>query len=153
MRAVLQRVTTARVRLIGPAGETLAGEIGPGLVVLAGVEAGDAADDAHWLAAKIAGLRIFADAAGKMNLPVAAAGGAVLAISQFTLLADTRRGHRPSFARAERPEAAKPLFELLVASLRRQGCAVATGVFGAHMAVDLTNHGPVTICLDSRQRS
>lgn len=149
MRAVLQRVTAARVRVAAPEGLRVAGEIGPGLVALVGVETGDDEDDARWLAAKIAGLRLFADAGGKMNQPVAAAGGAVLAISQFTLLADARHGRRPSFARAARPEAARSLFDQVVAALRGHGCAVATGVFGAHMALDLTNDGPVTICLDS----
>lgn len=146
MRAVLQRVTTARVRVAG----ALVAEIGVGLLALVGVEAGDAAADAAWLAGKIAGLRVFADAAGKMNHNLGAAGGAVLAVSQFTLLGDASRGHRPSFARAARPEAAQPLFDHLVLTLRGHGCIVCTGVFGAHMEVELINDGPVTIWLDSR---
>ncbi len=148
MRAVLQRVTAAEVSVAGQ----IHAQIGAGLLALIGVERGDTEQDAAWLAAKIAHLRIFADAAGKMNQPVAAVGGAVLAISQFTLLADTRGGHRPSFQPAERPEAARELFEQCVAALRGQGCGVTTGVFGAHMHVRLTNDGPVTICLDSRCR-
>lgn len=146
MRAVLQRVTAARVRVAG----ALVAEIGAGLLALVGVQAGDAASDAAWLAGKITGLRVFADAAGKMNHNLAAVGGAVLAVSQFTLLGDASRGHRPSFACAARPEAAQPLFDHLVVTLRQHGCAVCTGVFGAHMEVELINDGPVTIWLDSR---
>ncbi len=148
MRAVLQRVTAAEVRVAGE----VRGQIANGLVALIGVERGDSAEDAAWLAAKIAQLRIFADAAGKMNLAIGALGGGVLAISQFTLLADTRRGNRPSFEPAERPAAAREMFDALVRELRQQGCSVATGVFGADMQVQLTNDGPVTICLDSRHR-
>ncbi len=148
MRAVLQRVTAAEVRVAGE----IRGQIAAGLVALIGVERGDSAEDAAWLAAKIAQLRIFADAAGKMNLAIGALGGGVLAISQFTLLADTRRGNRPCFEPAERPAAAREMFDAFVRELRRQGCPVATGVFGADMQVQLTNDGPVTICLDSRHR-
>jgi D-tyrosyl-tRNA(Tyr) deacylase len=125
------------------------GEIGPGLLVLLGVEVGDEGAQADLLARKIAALRIFEDDAGKMNLAVRDAGGAVLAISQFTLAADLRKGNRPSFIRAAPPEIAEALYEHFCLRLREAGLAVATGRFGAHMAVRLVNDGPVTIWLDS----
>lgn len=149
MRAVVQRVSEAGVTV----GGDVVGRIGRGLLVLVGVEQGDAAADADWLAAKIAGLRIFADAEGKMNLAVHEVGGETLVVSQFTLLAETARGHRPSFVRAARPEEAVPLYERFAEAL---GAAVGKpaerGVFAADMRVALVNDGPVTICIDSRRR-
>jgi D-tyrosyl-tRNA(Tyr) deacylase len=145
VKALVQRVSEATVTV---GGETI-GEIGPGLLVLLGVEAGDGAAEADLLARKIAALRIFEDAAGKMNLAVREVGGAVLAISQFTLAADLRKGNRPSFIRAAPPEAAEPLYEQFCQRLREAGLPVATGRFGAHMAVRLINDGPVTIWLDN----
>jgi D-tyrosyl-tRNA(Tyr) deacylase len=143
MRAVVQRVTRARVTV---AGETV-GRIGPGLLVLVGVAEGDGQAEADALAGKIARLRIFEDEAGKFARSVADAGGAVLAVSQFTLIADTRKGNRPSFSDAARPEHASPLFDHLCAALRELGLPVETGSFGAHMQVELVNDGPVTIVL------
>lgn len=149
MRAVVQRVSEADVTV----GGDVVGRIGRGLLVLVGVEQGDAAADADWLAAKIAGLRIFADAEGKMNLAVHEVGGETLVVSQFTLLAETARGHRPSFVRAARPEEAVPLYERFAEAL---GAAVGKpaerGVFAADMRVALVNDGPVTIWIDSRRR-
>jgi D-tyrosyl-tRNA(Tyr) deacylase len=148
MRAVVQRVTFARVRV----DDRTVGEIGRGLLVFAGVEKGDGADDIAYIAGKVRDLRIFEDAAGKMNLSVEEADGAVLAISQFTLCGDCRKGRRPSFDAAESPAAAKPLYEGLVAALRAWHLKVETGEFQAHMHVELANDGPVTILLDSRRR-
>ena len=148
MRAVVQRVTSARVRV---AGRTV-GQIEHGLLVFAGVEKGDGPADVHYIAGKVNDLRIFEDAAGKMNLSLAEAGGAVLAVSQFTLCADSRRGRRPSFDAAEPPASAKPIYEELVRQLRELNLTVETGEFQADMAVDLVNDGPVTILLDSRRR-
>ena len=147
MRAVLQRVTDARVTV---AGQTI-GHIGVGLMVLlgAGLEDGDA--DADWMARKIAELRIFEDDAGKMNRSVADAGGAILLVSQFTLYADTTRGRRPSFIGALAPDRAAPLIERVATALRGRGLTVETGSFGADMDVALVNRGPVTILLDSSQ--
>ena len=145
MKALVQRVSAAGVTV----GEDVIGEIGPGLLVLLGVEVGDGVAAADLLARKIAALRIFEDDAGKMNLAVRDVGGAVLAISQFTLAADLRKGNRPSFIRAAPPEVAEPLYEQFCTRLREAGLPVATGRFGAHMAVRLINDGPVTIWLDS----
>jgi D-tyrosyl-tRNA(Tyr) deacylase len=145
MKALVQRVSEADVTVEGE----VVGAIGPGLLVLLGVEAGDGAAEADLLARKIAALRIFEDDAGKMNLALREAGGAVLAISQFTLAADLRKGNRPSFIRAAPPEIAEPLYEQFCTRLREAGLEVATGRFGAQMAVRLINHGPVTIWLDS----
>lgn len=147
MRAVLQRVSSAAVVVDG----AVVGEIGTGLLVLLGVETGDAEADARYLAEKTAGLRIFEDAAGKMNLAVADAGGAVLVVSQFTLAADCRQGRRPGFSRAAPPALAKDLYERFVALLRAAGLTVATGIFQATMQVRLVNEGPVTMLLDSRK--
>ena len=147
MRAVVQRVTQARVTV---AGQTV-GAIGPGLMVLVGVEEGDGDADVRYLADKVPNLRIFEDAAGKMNRSLLDVGGAILAVSQFTLLGDARGGRRPSFIRAARPEAADPLYERLAACWRGAGVKVETGVFGAEMAVSLVNDGPVTILLDSKK--
>ncbi|MBC5825197.1 MAG: D-tyrosyl-tRNA(Tyr) deacylase [Candidatus Eremiobacteraeota bacterium] len=147
MRAVIQRVTSARVAV----GEEVAGEIGLGVLALVGVGNDDAARDAASIAGKIAGLRVFADESGAMNLSLGDVGGAVLAVSQFTLLGDARRGRRPSFVDAAPGDLARPLFDETVALLRRAGLPVATGVFGAQMKVSLVNDGPVTILLDSKR--
>jgi D-tyrosyl-tRNA(Tyr) deacylase len=149
MKVVVQRVAEAAVEIEGE----VVGRIGRGLVVLVGVEHGDTAADAEWLAAKVAGLRIFADEAGKMNRNVAAIAGEALVVSQFTLLADTARGNRPSFVRAARPEEAVPLYERFLALLEPLvGRPLAKGVFAADMRVSLVNDGPVTIVIDSRRR-
>jgi D-tyrosyl-tRNA(Tyr) deacylase len=140
MRAVVQRVSRAR--------STPGGSIGPGLCILLGVAAGDSAADADRLAAKIAKLRIFGDEDGRFDRSLLDTGGAALVVSQFTLLADTAKGNRPSFSGAARPEGAEPLYERFAATLRELGVPVETGVFGARMAVDLVNDGPVTIVLD-----
>lgn len=156
MRVVIQRVSEARVKIA----DAVVGEIGPGLLVLLGIAAGDTAEDARWLADKIAALRIFEDPAGKLNLSVRdlaagtdAARPTVLVVSQFTLIASTRKGARPSFNDAAKPDLAIPLYEAfcgLVATAL--GRPVATGRFGAMMAVSLVNAGPVTLVIDSRQR-
>ena len=125
------------------------GRIGAGLLVLVGVSAGDDAGDAESLARKVAGLRIFRDAEGNMNRDVVETGGAVMVISQFTLLGDVRKGRRPSFVAAARPEQAEPLYERVVAELRALGIETATGRFGARMDVELVNDGPVTILIDT----
>jgi D-tyrosyl-tRNA(Tyr) deacylase len=149
MRALLQRVVEARVTVEG----RVAGAIGPGLLALVGVAAGDAAADADWLAQKIVHLRVFDDDAGVMNRSVRDVGGDILAVSQFTLYASTRKGNRPSWSAAAPPEAARPLFDACVVALAQSlGRPVATGAFGARMAVTLVNDGPVTIWLDSRVR-
>jgi D-tyrosyl-tRNA(Tyr) deacylase len=149
MRALIQRVTQASVAMEG----RIVGEIAAGLLVLVGVETDDTAADADWLAAKIAGLRVLADGAGKMNRSVRETGGGVLVISQFTLHADTAKGNRPSFLRAARPEEAIPLYERFIARLEADlGRPVPRGVFGADMQVSLVNNGPVTIPIDSRRR-
>jgi D-tyrosyl-tRNA(Tyr) deacylase len=147
MRAVLQRVSSAEVTV----GEKTVGKIGPGLLVLLGVEAEDTPKDARYLAEKTAGLRIFEDAAGKMNLSVEETGGSILVVSQFTLLGDCRKGRRPGFSRAAPPATANALYEMYADLLRRRGLTVATGTFQADMAVRLVNTGPVTLLLDSRK--
>ncbi len=147
MRVVLQRVKEASVSVDG---ELLAG-IGTGLLALVGVEEGDSETDADYIANKISGLRIFPDAEGKMNLTCIEAGGELLAISQFTLHGDARKGRRPSFKKAARPESARPLMELLIEKVEGAGLAVGTGRFGADMQVALVNDGPVTILLDSKK--
>ena len=145
MRIVLQRVKDASVTI---GGERIS-EIGKGLLLLVGVEGGDEESEADWLAEKVAGLRIFNDEGGKMNLSLRDVGGEVLAVSQFTLLADTRKGKRPSFVRAAPPEEAERLFDYFCESLRVAGVgSVKTGSFGAMMDVALTNDGPVTIILE-----
>src|SRR5579862_13713 len=148
MRAVVQRVSRASVKIR----EELAGEIGVGLLVLLGVERDDNEADADYLAEKISGLRIFEDEAGKMNLSVADAGGAILAVSQFTLFGDVRRGKRPSFDAAARPERARELYECFVTRIRSLGVRCETGVFQANMEVELVNSGPVTILIDSKKQ-
>lgn len=148
MRAVLQRVSRASVCV---AGHT-AGAIGPGLLVLLGVARDDAAGDAALLAEKTAGLRIFEDDVGKMNRSVEEIGGAILVVSQFTLLGDCRKGRRPGFTEAAPPLLAEQLYQRYVATLRKRGLTVATGVFQADMQVSLVNDGPVTLMLDSRKQ-
>jgi len=143
MRAVCQRVSTARV-LVG--GE-LAGEIGPGLCVLLGVAREDGTAEAVHLAGKVARLRVFEDEDGRFDRSLLDAGGAALVVSQFTLVADTAKGNRPSFSGAAPPEQAEPLYELFCTELRALGVPVEQGVFGARMAVELVNDGPVTIVL------
>lgn len=147
MRAVVQRVAEARVDVDG----RTVGAIGRGLLVLLGVGEGDGEQDLAYLAEKTAGLRIFEDEQGKMNLSVADVGGAVLVVSQFTLYGDCRKGRRPSFTPAAAPETANRLYEEFVLRLRAAGLEVATGVFQAHMRVHLLNDGPVTLLLDSRR--
>jgi D-tyrosyl-tRNA(Tyr) deacylase len=147
MRAVVQRALCADVKVDG---ETV-GRIGAGLCVLVGVARDDTESDADGLAAKIVGLRIFEDDAGKMNRDVLEIGGAVLAVSQFTLLGDVRKGRRPSFGDAMEPERANALFERFCAACRGHGARVETGRFRAHMQVELTNDGPVTILVDSQR--
>ena len=145
MRAVLQRVTHARVLVNG----NVSGEIGPGLVVFIAVGRDDVAATAASMAEKIVNLRIFSDEQGKMNRSALDSGGAILAVSQFTLYGDARGQRRASFIQAAAPEAGKALYEEFVAALRGHGVGVETGVFQAHMEVELTNDGPVTILLDS----
>lgn len=145
MKIVLQRVKNASVFVDG---ERIS-EIGPGLLLLVGVAKGDGDAEADWLSEKVAGLRVFADDEGKMNLGALEAGGEILAVSQFTLLADTRKGKRPSFVSAAPPGEAEPLFEYFCERLRATGIrSVKTGSFGAMMDVELTNDGPVTIVLE-----
>lgn len=142
---MLQRVKYASVSV---GGERIS-EIGPGLLLLVGVAKDDGETTADWLAEKVAGLRVFADADGKMNLDVRKVGGGILAVSQFTLIADTRKGKRPSFANAAPPEEAEPLFDYFCEKLRAAGVkSVGTGSFGAMMDVELLNYGPVTIVLE-----
>ena len=139
MRAVVQRVARAR--------STPGGDIGPGLCVLLGVADGDTEDDARRLAAKVARLRIFQNDEGKFDLSLLDAGGEALVVSQFTLIADTAKGNRPSFSGAARPEVAEPLYETFCEELASEGVAVERGLFGARMQVELVNDGPVTIVL------
>jgi D-tyrosyl-tRNA(Tyr) deacylase len=146
MRAVVQRVTGARVLVEGE----VVGEIGRGLLILLGVGRGDTVDQASWLADKIASLRIFQDAEGKMNLDVTDLGGGVLVVSQFTLFGDCRKGRRPSFLEAAAPEIAVPLYEAFLDALRARGLQTAEGRFGAMMQVELVNDGPVTLIVDSK---
>lgn len=145
MRALVQRVSCAAVRVEG----RTVGQIGRGFLVLLGVHESDDTGAADFLAGKVERLRIFEDAAGKMNLPLAEVGGAVLAVSQFTLYSDTRKGNRPSFIEAARPERAQPLYARFCEVLRGAGIRVETGVFGAQMEVELVNDGPVTVLLES----
>lgn len=147
MRIVIQRVSSASVRVASE----ITGAIEKGYLALIGVEVGDTEADARAMADKVAGLRVFEDENEKMNLSVLDVGGAVLAVSQFTLCGDARHGRRPSFITAARPEAAVPLYEAFCERLRAQGIRVETGVFQAHMDVSLVNDGPVTILLDSKK--
>jgi len=145
VRAVVQRVSSARVEIDGE----VAGAIGRGLLVLLGVGQGDSEKQAHWLADKIAGLRILEDDAGKMNLSVEEVGGSLLVVSQFTLYADCRKGRRPSFTGAAPPEEADRLYQVFVQRLKERGLPVATGVFQAMMQVHLVNDGPVTVVVET----
>lgn len=144
MRAVVQRVSQAMVTV----DEQVIGQIGPGLLVLLGVAEGDTEQEALWLAHKVANLRILPDAYGRMNLSVQDVGGEVLVVSQFTLIANTRKGFRPSFVAAAAPDLAEPLVMCFADAIRAENVSVAMGLFGAHMQVALTNDGPVTIVLD-----
>lgn len=146
MRVVVQRVTEASVKVAGK----IAGKIGSGLLLLVGIEDTDDQKDAEWLAQKIINLRIFGDEEGKMNLSVQDFKGELLCISQFTLIADYRKGNRPSFIRAAKPEKAIPLFEYFKSELSKSQLNVQSGIFGADMKVSLLNDGPVTITMDSR---
>ena len=148
MKAVIQRSTGARVAVKG----TVTGEITDGIVVLLGVTHEDTAEDAVYLAKKVAHLRIFEDENNKMNLSLKDKNGSVLSISQFTLYGDTRKGRRPNFMAAARPEQAKKLYEVFNRQLEVEELSVQTGVFGEMMAVDLQNDGPVTLILDSKEK-
>ena len=147
MRAVVQRVNRAQVTV----GQEVVGKIGPGLLVLLGIAKTDTQADAEYLAAKIVGLRVFEDQSGKMNLSLAETNGAILAVSQFTLYGDVRKGRRPSFDDAASPELARELYEDFVAKIRESGVICETGRFQAMMQVELMNDGPVTILLDSNR--
>ena len=147
MRAVVQRVTDADVSVENQ----VKGSIGRGFVVLLGVEEGDNETDADYIAEKVSGLRVFDDSEGKMNLSVTDIGGEILSVSQFTLLADARKGRRPSFIRAAQPEEANRLYEYFNEKVREKGVTVAEGVFRADVLVRINNDGPVTILLDSRK--
>jgi D-tyrosyl-tRNA(Tyr) deacylase len=144
MRIVLQRVSKASVTI----GGRVAGEIGRGFCLLVGFTHADTAAQVDWMAEKVAGLRLFSDADGKMNLGLDEVGGAVLVISQFTLYGDSAKGRRPSFIDAARPETAIPLYDRFLAALRARGLPVAAGEFGADMQVEIHNDGPVTLILD-----
>ena len=144
MRVVLQRVSSASVRVDG----TVIGDIGPGLVLLIGIHRNDTDEDMHYVMDKCVHLRIFSDETGKMNHSVLDMGGELLVVSQFTLYGDTRKGRRPGFDQAGRPDMAEPLYERAVARLRDHGLQVATGRFGADMQVDLINDGPVTLIIE-----
>jgi D-aminoacyl-tRNA deacylase len=149
MRVVIQRVSKAEVKV----GSKIIGACNLGLLILAGIEEADTEEDAAWLSAKIAGLRIFGDEQGKMNLSVKDVNGGMLVVSQFTLHASTQKGNRPSYILAARPEKALPLFNTFVSMLEKElGKPVATGEFGAHMEVSLVNHGPVTIIIDTKDK-
>lgn len=144
MKVVLQRVSRASVSIQA----RLVGEIGPGFCLLVGFTHGDTIAQVDWMAEKVAGLRVFTDAAGKMNLSLQDVGGAVLVVSQFTLYGDASKGRRPSFIDAARPEEAIPLYEDFLAALRQRGLRVVSGEFGADMLVEIHNDGPVTLILD-----
>ena len=145
MRALVQRVSRAAVHV----DDDLVSEIGHGLLVLLGVHTSDGPKQADQIADKVANLRVFADEAGQMNRSVLDIGGDVLVVSQFTLYGDTRKGRRPSFVEAARPEEAEPLVDSVVAALKAAGIPTSTGVFGAHMDVELTNDGPVTLLIEA----
>ncbi len=146
MRIVIQRVSEASVSV----GGKTKSEIGLGLLVLLGIEHTDTTKDADWLCAKLTGLRVFADEAGQMNIDIQKVGGSFLVVSQFTLHASTKKGNRPSYIRAARPEQAVPLYEYFIEKLKElSGCEVYTGEFGAEMQVSLINDGPVTILMDT----
>jgi len=147
MRAVVQRVSSAKVTV----DNSIIGQINQGFVVLLGIHQEDTIADVQYLVKKIMQLRVFEDADGKMNDSLAAIHGGILSISQFTLYAQTKKGNRPSFVAAARPEVAEPLYEAFNQALREQNIPVATGMFGAHMQVSLVNDGPVTIIYDTRE--
>lgn len=147
MRAVVQRVASSRVTV----DERVIGEVKKGLLVLLGVTHDDTSKDVDYMVDKVTNLRIFEDENDKMNLSLKDIGGEVMAVSQFTLYGDARKGRRPSFSDAARPDVANPLYEEFVEKLRAQGITVGTGEFGAHMMVELTNDGPVTILLESKK--
>ena len=147
MKAVLQRVTDAQVRVQG----TVTGEIKKGFLIFLGVEEGDSQRDAFCLAEKITGLRIFTDSEGKMNLSLREIGGSLLVVSNFTLYADCRKGKRPSFTKAEKPQTAEKLYEYFLQITAEKGIEVQKGIFGADMQVSLVNDGPVTLILDSKE--
>lgn len=149
MRILVQRVAWARVEVEGE----IIGQIGRGLLLLVGIGRGDGPEQLRWLANKVLNLRIFEDEEGQMNRSLLELGGAVLAVPQFTLYGDARKGRRPSFEGAAPPEEAEPLFRLFIAELKRSGLTVAQGVFGAHMLVQLANDGPVTLLLERQGRS
>lgn len=147
MRAVIQRVSEAACQVEG----NITGQIGIGFMVLLGIEDADTDEDLQWLAQKIAGLRVFSDEQGLMNRSLADIGGGILLISQFTLFAATKKGNRPSFIRAAKPDKAIPLYEKVISTLEQiTGKKVATGIFGADMKVSLVNDGPVTITIDTK---
>ena len=148
MRAVVQRVSSASVTVAGE----LVGQIGRGFLVLLGIAVDDGQEDLIYLAQKVVGLRVFEDADGKMNLSLGDVGGAMLVVSQFTLCGDCRKGRRPGFVDAARPEQAEPLYRSFVAEVRGQGIHVETGRFQTEMQVSLVNDGPVTLLLDSRKQ-
>jgi D-tyrosyl-tRNA(Tyr) deacylase len=148
VKIVIQRVSRAAVTVDGETVSSMA----TGFLLLVAVERPDTREDLLWCAGKVSGLRVFEDGAGKMNLDLAQVGGEILAVSQFTLVGSVRRGRRPSFEGAARPEQAEPMFNDFVETLRATGVPVQTGIFGAHMKVDLCNDGPVTLLLDSSQR-
>lgn len=149
MRLVIQRVSSASVRV----DESVVSEIGNGLLILAGIEDADSTEDIDWLVKKVCQLRIFGDTEGLMNLSVQDISGEMIVVSQFTLHASTKKGNRPSYIRAARPETAIPLYEQLVYEFSKMlGRPIGTGIFGAHMEVSLVNDGPVTIILDSKNK-
>ena len=148
MRAVIQRVKEASVTI----DNEIVGAIQQGFMVLLGIHEDDTLEDVAYLTRKIEKLRVFEDTEGKMNLDIAAVNGQILSISQFTLYADTKKGNRPSFVKAARPEVAIPLYEAFNQSLEMQGLGVATGQFGANMQISLINDGPVTIIIDSKEK-
>lgn len=149
MRAVIQRVSKASVTVDGK----ITGEIGTGLLVLLGIEDADAEEDIHWLSGKVVNLRIFNDENGVMNRSVQEVGGDILLVSQFTLHASTKKGNRPSYIRASKPDIAIPLYEKMIQQLEADlGKKIATGIFGADMKVELLNDGPVTILIDTKNK-
>ncbi|GBD79426.1 D-tyrosyl-tRNA(Tyr) deacylase [Tetragenococcus halophilus] len=149
MRAVVQRVKSAHVTI----NDKIVGEIDQGFMILLGIHEEDSQDDVAYLVKKIAKLRVFEDENGKLNLSIDAVGGSILSVSQFTLYADTKKGNRPSFIKAARPETAVPLYEAFNDGLSQQGIPVVTGEFGADMQISLVNDGPVTIIYDTREKT
>lgn len=149
MRSVIQRVLSSALTIEGQEYS----RIGAGLLILLGIEDGDTTEDIEWLSSKISGLRIFNDSQGIMNLDIKDAKGEIMVVSQFTLHASTRKGNRPSYIRAARPETAKPAYEAFIRAVQlKLGCRVATGQFGAHMQIALVNDGPVTILIDTKNK-